>query len=101
MHHLVEAPASGEVALITPSRAQRWTSHRRCWPSTRVRLMKTKAAAHAVDATRADLDEVNARHALGLDENRTRSLSDARLAGALPAKTWPTWWTRAVSNTAR
>ena len=106
MHHLVEAPASGEVALIYAEPGATLDES-----SPMLAIYPGEAdedeggATHAVDLDATALTSTKSTHATRwgwMRTAQTRSLSDARLAGALPAKTWPTWWTRAVSlNTAR
>lgn len=89
MHHLIEAPASGEVALIY---AEPGATLDESAPMLAIYPGEADedegGATHIVDldAARADLDEVNARHALGLDENRPDAVAKRRKIGGRTAR---------------
>lgn len=89
MHHVIEASAPGVVAgtPVAPGDTVAETDalifvHAVEDDGTSAEVVD----AIDVDAPRADLDEVNARHALGLDENRPESVAKRRKVGGRTAR---------------
>jgi len=89
MHHVIEAPFAGSVAAVVAAPGETLGDG-----DTVLFLVADDSAtddgpavrALALDAARADLDEVQARHALGLDRNRPEAVAKRRQTGSRTAR---------------
>jgi acetyl-CoA carboxylase carboxyltransferase component len=89
MHHIIEAEISGTVASIAVAVDDVVNENDILVVMTHDGATAGVARVSAtldLDATRADLDEVNARHALGLDAARPEAVAKRRRIGARTAR---------------
>ena len=89
MHHAIESPCAGTVAEVLVEAAatvMAGATVASITPGVVVQQAAVEAVARPVTSVRADLAEVEARHAAGLDEARPQAVEQRRAVGRRTAR---------------